>query len=56
MKNKRTHIIFPPPVLSFRSYAPFSTMYEHPCEQNINIWRTAKARILIFGIQLQTKM
>ena len=33
---------------SFWSYAPFSTMYERPCEQNIS--RTAKARILIFGI------
>ena len=26
---------FPPPVLSFWSYAPFSTLYEKPCEQNI---------------------
>ena len=34
-ENKRTRIFFPPPVLSFRSYAPFSTMYEQPCEQNI---------------------
>ena len=54
MKNKRTRIFFPSPVLLFWSYAPFLTMYEQTCEQNI--WRTAKARILIFGIQLQTKM
>ena len=31
MKNKRTRIFFPPPVLSFWSYAPFSTMNEQPC-------------------------
>ena len=48
MENKRTRIFFPSPVLSFWSYAPFSAMYEQPCEENI--WRTAKARILIFGI------
>ena len=54
MKNKRTRIFSPPPVLSFWSYAPFSTMYEQLCEQNM--WKTAKAGILIFSIQLQTKM
>ena len=47
MKNKWTRIFFPPPVL-FWSYAPLSTMYEQPCEQNI--WRTAKARILVFDV------
>ena len=41
-------VFFPPPVLWFWSYAPFSTMYDKPCEQTI--WRTAKARIMIFGI------
>ena len=36
MKKKQTRIFFfPPPVLSFWSYAPFSTMHEQPCEQNI---------------------
>ena len=45
MKNKQTRIFFPPPVLWFWSYDPFSTMYEQPCEQNI--WRTAKARSYI---------
>ena len=42
------YFFFPPPVLSLWSYAPFLTMYEQPCEQNI--LRTAKATILIFGI------
>ena len=48
MKNKRTPIFFSPPVLSFWSYAPFWTIYEHPCEQNI--CRTISGRMPIFGI------
>ena len=54
MKNKRTRIFFLRQSSRSGVMPPFLTMYEQPCEQNI--WRTAKTRILIFGISLQTKI
>ena len=62
MKIKKTHIFFCPSDLSLQSYCHFQSFFFHllhckpmeACEHDIS--RTTRARVMIFGSQIVSKV